>query len=158
HVPPQGFAVVNTNDAEAASRRNLCEGATGRPRRPENVPRLRVSGEHNRTNAACAARMAQSMGINDETVARALAEFGGLPHRLTVVADISRRRFYNDSKSTTPQATMAALSAVEEPIWLLLGGAMRPADMSELVQQTIRKAKGVAIFGEAAPALATAFR
>src|SRR5262249_19140341 len=42
--------------------------------------------------------------------------------------------------------------------WLLLGGAMRPADLSELVEQAIRKTKGVAIFGEAAPALATAFR
>jgi UDP-N-acetylmuramoylalanine--D-glutamate ligase len=158
HIPPEGFAVVNTNDAEVASWRKICGGATSRPRRLENIPQLRVPGEHNRTNAACAARMAREMGINDETVARALAEFRGLPYRLAIVADIGGRRFYNDSKSTTPQATMAALSAVEEPIWLLLGGAMRPIDLSELVGQAIRKAKGVAIFGEAAPALATAFR
>jgi UDP-N-acetylmuramoylalanine--D-glutamate ligase len=158
HIPTEGFAVVNTNDAEVASWRKLCTGATSRPRRPENVPRLRVPGEHNRANAACAAKMAQAMGVKDETVARALAEFRGLRHRLAIVADISGRRFYNDSKSTTPPATMAALSAVEEPIWLLLGGAMRPTDLSALVEQAIRKAKGVALFGEAAPALATAFR
>jgi UDP-N-acetylmuramoylalanine--D-glutamate ligase len=158
HIPPEGFAVVNTNDAEVAGWRERCKGATSRPRQPENVPRLRVPGEHNRMNAACAVRMAREMGINDETISRALSEFRGLPHRLAIVADISGRRFYNDSKSTTPQATMAALSAVDEPICLLLGGATRPTDLSELVEQAIRKAKGVAIFGEAAPALATAFR
>jgi UDP-N-acetylmuramoylalanine--D-glutamate ligase len=158
HLPADGSIVLNTFDGEVTQWKQLCCCAAGEPWELNEIPSLRVPGKHNRVNAACAAGMAQAMGIKDEIVVEALAEFSGLPHRLAMVADIRGRRFYNDSKSTTPQATFAALCAVEDPMWLLLGGAMRPIDLSEVVKRAIRKAKGVALFGEAAPLLAAAFR
>ncbi len=54
-----------------------------------------------------------------------LLNFKGLPHRLEFVAEINSTRFINDSKSTTVDSVVAALSAVCESackVLLLLGG------------------------------------
>jgi UDP-N-acetylmuramoylalanine--D-glutamate ligase len=158
HLPAEGTGVLNTDDREVGRWRDLCRCPSSGPWRWEDIPALRVPGEHNRRNAACAAAMASALAIDVQVINGALADFRGLPHRLALIAKIGGRRFYNDSKSTTPRATISALSAVERPIWLLLGGAMRPIDLAALVEQAIYKAKGVALFGEAAPALAAAFR
>jgi len=158
HLPADGGVVLNTRAGELTRWGEVCRCTVSQPWELGKIPQLRVPGEHNRLNAACAAGMAEAMGVAGEVIAKALAEFRGLPHRLALVADVSGRRFYNDSKSTTPRAAISAMSAIEGPKWLLLGGATRPVDLSELVGQAIRKAKGVAIFGEAAPVLAAAFR
>src|SRR5690606_11781580 len=69
------------------------------------------------------------------------------------VAEIGGRRFYSDSKSTTPAATIAALRAMDRPVWLLLGGADKQIDLAELAEQAARRAQGVAVFGTVGPAL-----
>ena len=59
-------------------------------------------------------------------------------------------RFYNDSKSTTPAATIAALAAMNRPTWLLMGGAEKEADWAELAGAVIQTTKGAAVFGSTA--------
>jgi UDP-N-acetylmuramoylalanine--D-glutamate ligase len=156
HLPADGNCVLNTG--EVGCWKHVCRCSIRGPWRLEDIPTLRVPGEHNLLNAACAAAMATELGADVRIISEALTDFRGLPHRLGMTAQIGGRRFYNDSKSTTPQATISALSAIGDPIWLLLGGATRPVDLSELISQAIRKAQGVAVFGEAAPVLAAAFR
>ena len=94
--------------------------------------------------------MARALGIDDTAIERALRAFTGLPHRFQFVAEIDGRAFYNDSKSTTPAATLAALAAMNRPTWLLLGGAEKEADWSELAGAVIQTTKGAAIFGSTA--------
>jgi UDP-N-acetylmuramoylalanine--D-glutamate ligase len=150
HLPVDGIAVLNRDDAEMGRWRGACQTAILQPPLLETLPPLQVPGEHNRINAACAATMAKSLGINDKTVAEALANFTGLRHRLQFVAEIDGRRFYNDSKSTTLIATSAALNTMERPTWLLLGGADKKIDVGELVDVVRMRAKGVALFGAVA--------
>jgi len=158
HLSADGPSVLNTDDGEVGRWKGLCRCPSSGPWQLEDIPTLRVPGEHNLLNAACAAAMATELGADVRIISEALTDFRGLPHRLAMIAQIGGRQFYNDSKSTTPRATISALSAIGDPIWLLLGGARRPVDLSELVSQAIRKVKGVALFGEAAPVLAAAFR
>jgi UDP-N-acetylmuramoylalanine--D-glutamate ligase len=158
HLPTDGFAVLNHHDAEVGCWRSACRGQVLYPDLLKTLPPLRVPGEHNRINAASAATMAKQLGVDDETIARALADFSGLPHRLEFVAEIAGRRFYNDSKSTTPAATVAAMNTMDRPTWLLLGGADKNTDLAELVEIAMQRAKGVAMFGSVAGKLDELFR
>src|SRR5262249_13710717 len=78
--------------------------------------------------------------------------------RLQFVTEISGRTFFDDSKSTTPAATIAALTAMDRPTWLLLGGAEKPIDWTELATMVVRRSRGAALFGSAAEKLERQFR
>ncbi|HEY2828154.1 MAG TPA: UDP-N-acetylmuramoyl-L-alanine--D-glutamate ligase [Pirellulales bacterium] len=153
HLPPNGFAVLNSYDAEVGHWDSLTRSALPTPQKLETVPPLRLPGNHNRQNAACAATMAKQLGIDEKTIANALGNFTGLLHRLRLVAEIKGRHIYNDSKSTTPTATIAAIFAMDEPTWLLLGGADKDIDWSKFIDFVVQRAKGVATFGAAADRL-----
>jgi UDP-N-acetylmuramoylalanine--D-glutamate ligase len=114
---------------------------------------LAIGGEHNRHNAALAAAAAEAAGVRRSIIRRCLASFRGLQHRLQLVAEVASRRFYNDSKATTPQATGAALAALEGPLWLLAGGVSKGANFDELAGQVVRRACGAAVFGSSGESL-----
>jgi UDP-N-acetylmuramoylalanine--D-glutamate ligase len=111
------------------------------------LPPLRIPGRHNRTNASLAASAALVAGAERSHVERGLSEFAGLPHRLQLVAEIAGRRFCNDSKATTPEAAMAALTAMEWPTWILLGGSDKQVDLTPLVRYVGEHAHGAALYG-----------
>ena len=59
----------------------------------------------------------------------------GLPHRLAFAGTRRGVTAYNDSKSTTPGTTAAAVAAVRERhdrVWLIAGGADKGIDLSAL--------------------------
>lgn len=122
------------------------------------LPELRVPGEHNRSNAAAALAVAVELGCPVAAARTVLAEFGGLEHRLQLVANCSGRRFYNDSKATSSAAAQAALAAVPGPIWWLAGGQAKEADFAALADQAVRRVQGAALFGASRELLATALR
>jgi UDP-N-acetylmuramoylalanine--D-glutamate ligase len=146
--------VLNTADPVVASWQALATGEVKRPWNLDAFGPLCISGLHQRQNAASAAAAAevalQQRGkrLDRHTVDAALARFTGLPHRLTRLPDVAGRRIYDDSKSTTPAATVAALEAVDRA-WLLLGGRDKGAKFDCLCAALARRALGVAVYGEA---------
>jgi UDP-N-acetylmuramoylalanine--D-glutamate ligase len=157
HLPAKGICVVDTQDPEVSCWQELCKHACHNDRF-ENLPALQVPGEHNRRNAELAARMAAALGVPRDSIVRGLTTFRGLPHRLSFVGFRAGRRFYNDSKSTSPAATLAAIAAMDRPTWLLLGGADSLADFAPLADQLPKLCRGAAVFGTVAPKLSEAIQ
>jgi UDP-N-acetylmuramoylalanine--D-glutamate ligase len=76
--------------------------------------------------------------------------FTGVEHRLELVREWGRVRWYNDSIATAPERVVAALKAFDEPIVLLAGGRDKHLPWEEMVDLTMHKVRHLVLFGEAA--------
>jgi UDP-N-acetylmuramoylalanine--D-glutamate ligase len=141
------LAVLNTSDPEVCTWAGLVRGRQIPLIPPDEIPILAVPGEHNRIDAACAASAAMAAGCTREAVRRALESFCGLSHRLESIAVVEGRWFYDDSSSTTPDSTIAALEALEAPPWLLAGGRDKGLDFGRLAAAIVRRSRGAAFYG-----------
>lgn len=75
-------------------------------------------------------------------------------HRLEKVAAINGIDFYNDSKSTTPASTLAALKKITgKPTHLFIGGISKGIDRSPFIRQLKDKVSFVYCFGKEAEQL-----
>ena len=147
------LAVLNTCDAEVASWRGVVRGRLLPAVEDRDIPPLPVPGRHNRLNAACAAAAAIGAGCDRAAIERGLVSFEALPQRLQRFASIDGRSFYNDSSSTTPESTIAALRSIDQPIWLLAGGRDKGCDLGSLAAAVAEHVRGAAFFGGVGPHL-----
>ena len=116
---------------------------------------LRVPGSHNRRNAALAIEIATAAGATIDP--DALQSFSGLPHRLAPVDSGPHPRFFDDSKSTTPESTLLAIAAFERPakIHLIAGGYDKGVSLDPIAQAAGNLA-GLYTIGQTGPHLAEA--
>lgn len=109
--------------------------------------KLSVPGEHNRYNAALAVEAARALSIDDTDIQEALASFTGVPGRLELVREKDGVKFYNDTTATTPEATIAALEALDPQgtgnIILIMGGADKGLNMHSFLEVLPKHAKRV---------------
>lgn len=115
---------------------------------PEGLELL-VPGEHNRYDAALALAAARALGVDDSISVKALEAFLGIPGRLELVALKDGISFYNDTNSTTPEATIVALHALAEEggarINLIMGGHDKGLDMKNLLELIGESTKHVSL-------------
>jgi UDP-N-acetylmuramoylalanine--D-glutamate ligase len=94
---------------------------------------LALPGLHNALNLCAALSGLEAIGIAPPPLPAALAGFEGLEHRLQTVAEEPGLTWVDDSISTTPESTLAALASFPgRPIVLLAGGQDRGQDYGEL--------------------------
>lgn len=119
-----------------------------------------LPGRHNRMNAAAAILAARALGVGRSAIVEGLRRFRSLPHRLNFIEEVAGRRFYDDSKATTPEAAMAAISAfdADQPILLLAGGSDKGVDLSPFAAAIARRVKAAALMGETASTLEHSIR
>lgn len=95
-------------------------------------------GKHTITNTLPGVVLAKHLGIANTTISHALQTFKTLPHRLELIEEKNGVSYYNDSLSTTPIATIAAIESFENnPIILIAGGFDRGLEYGELAQTIV---------------------
>lgn len=112
-----------------------------------------LPGAHNVLNASLASAVVSAFGV--ENAAELVGGFTGLPHRLKTVLVARGVRFIDDSKSTTPDATVRAIDAMEEPsrVWLIAGGYDKGIDPGPMIARFAELA-GVVLIGATGQSLA----
>lgn len=124
------------------------------------VADLPVPGEHNALNACAALAALEAMGHDAPAAAPALERFHALPHRLQPLGERAGRDWINDSISTTPQATLAALASLEgREVTVIVGGHDRGLEWSAFVEAVVdRPELAIVAQGANGPRIAAALR
>jgi UDP-N-acetylmuramoylalanine--D-glutamate ligase len=99
-----------------------------------DISEMRVIGSHNVENALSAIAAVSPFGVTADSCRRALALFGGLPHRMELVAESGGVSFYNDSKATNVEAAVKSLKGLDSPVVLIAGGHDKGGDFSKLLE------------------------
>ena len=104
------------------------------PEQQERWPSLQ--GPHNAQNAAAAIMVGQALGIDEATIANALASYASLPHRMQAVGTRNGVLYVNDSKATNAASTAPALAAWpardgKPRIHWILGGVAKSDNLDE---------------------------
>ena len=115
-----------------------------------------LPGRANLNNLAGALAIVRCLGVPVRQVAGGVATFRPLPHRLEAVAEYGKVRWYNDSIATTPESTMAALDALEEPKVLIAGGYDKGMGFLDLGRHIAEKVKAVVLMGQTTAKIADA--
>lgn len=68
--------------------------------------------DHNKWNILAALQVSKIYGLDQNKAEKSAMSFKWLPHRLAFVGTVNWIKFYNDSISTIPQATIAALKSL----------------------------------------------
>jgi len=93
---------------------------------------LVIPGAHNIENASAAIAAVAEYVTDLAIVRNGLASFEGLPHRIKFVREVAGVKYYDDSYSSAPTASIAALKSFTQPRVILLGGFDKGADYTEL--------------------------
>ncbi len=83
---------------------------------------LPLRGEHNALNLCAALAAIEAIGVPAPELGPALSQVTALPHRLEVVCERDGVTWVDDSISTTPESTLAALASFPDCEIVLLGG------------------------------------
>ncbi len=96
-------------------------------------------GSHNLENVLPAVVITKAFGVSNELIREVVKKFKGLPHRLEFVKEVKSVSFYNDSFSTTPETSMAAVDSFDVPTVLIAGGFDKGLDYSDWAIKILTK-------------------
>ncbi len=105
---------------------------------------------HNRSNLCAALAVAKSLDLDPAAALEAASGFRGLPHRQEELGEVGGVLFVDDSISTIPESTFAALAVYAgREISVILGGHDRGVDYSKLVERAVGgAAKAIICLGD----------
>ena len=109
-------------------------------------------------NVVAALALGRLMGYSLKDLLRGLKGYELPSHRLELVAERDGVCYYDDSKATNPPAVARALSLLEGPVILLMGGRNKGFTFTSLEVPVREKVKALVAFGEAAGEIARDLR
>ncbi len=110
---------------------------------------LKVPGAHNIENAALAREALASIGLSESQIKEGLESFAGVEGRLEYIGETKEGiKIYNDNNATTPEATLAALEALDGNIVLIAGGTDKGTELEEVAKEINKKCKKTFLLNE----------
>jgi UDP-N-acetylmuramoylalanine--D-glutamate ligase len=116
-----------------------------------------LKGVHNEENILAAVLAVAAVDAPARIMQEVIDRYRGLSHRVEWVRTWNGIDFYDDSKGTNVGAVVKAVENFDRPILLLLGGRDKLGSYEPLAEPVRAKAKGVFVFGEAAPRMRVEF-
>lgn len=110
---------------------------------------IKIPGRHNVLNYM-AAFAATSEYVSVETVKNVAVEFGGVEHRIELVRELERVKYYNSSIDSTPTRTAAALSSFNDKVIVICGGYDKNLSYEPLAVTLCERAKAAVLTGACA--------
>ena len=151
--------LVNADDPAVAAWAGQAPGRTDTFSLCGEPFELALPGEHNQLDAQAAWAIAHALGVPRERAAEALRAFGGLPHRLCLVAERDGVRYFDDSKATTPEsATVALRSFAPGSVIAIVGGHDKHIPLEGLCRELAQRCKAVVATGAVGPQMADGVR
>ena len=142
----ENWLVVNKNNHHSE---NLLKKTKARViffKANNNLPRNpHLIGRHNQENIAAACEVAKILKISPKTINCAIENFRSLKHHLEFIAEINSIKFYNDSASTMPQATLAAIRSFEKSVILIVGGINKGYNLEKFTKDLLKSSHPITI-------------
>lgn len=111
------------------------------------ISELRVKGLHNVANALAAIAACSRAGVEFESIASTLRQFGGVEHRLEVVGTFDGVEYINDSKATNTDSVWYALQSMTKPVIWIAGGTDKGNEYPKLYDLVRSKVKVLVCMG-----------
>jgi UDP-N-acetylmuramoylalanine--D-glutamate ligase len=109
----------------------------------------KLPGTHNQKNVLVASLVAKHLRVSKKTIFETVKTYRGIPYRLQYITTIQGVAVYNDSASTNPMTTIAAIQAIERPTILMAGGKDKNLDYTPLSKAiSSSHVTNVFLFGE----------
>ncbi len=140
--PQKNGVYINNNDMV------LC--VNGQQIQRSCVDQIKIPGDHNLHNILAASCAAFIMGAQEDHIHKVVTSFGGLEHRLEFVREVKGVCFFNDSKATTPESAIAAITAFKKPVILIAGGYDKGSSFEEFARVCAGNTKAVILIGKTA--------
>jgi UDP-N-acetylmuramoylalanine--D-glutamate ligase len=121
---------------------------------------VKLIGKHNWQNICAALTIYWQVDQNTEIARQVVTNFSGLEHRLELVRELDGVKYYNDSFASVPDATMAAVEAIEGPKVVIIGGFDRGLELVGLAAKLKEHNEDIAqviVIGESSQRLRGAF-
>ena len=109
---------------------------------------LRIVGNHNLANVACAILCLYLYGIDLDEIIKHTKTFKAIDHRLEFVKRIKNVDFFNDSKATNVDSAIKAVYSFDKNIILIAGGYDKKIDYSQLFDNSNKKIKAMILLGQ----------
>ena len=116
----------------------------------KNIPfnwALPIPGKHNKINIICAIEAALATGVSMEDIKKGVESFKGVAGRLELIGIKGYVKIYNDTTSTTPEAAIAGLQALDPDgsrnIVLICGGSDKGLDMENFIKEANLRTKKI---------------
>lgn len=138
-----------SSGAYIAEDKKLIVSWRGRDEKIINRSEIKLPGEHNLENILAAVAVAAIYNVTRQEIVEVLNHFKLPPHRLEFVKTIKKVKYYNDSKATTPESTIAALRSFSDPVTLIVGGSKKNVDFTKLAGFIVRRVKTLILIGDA---------
>ncbi|MBI2634121.1 UDP-N-acetylmuramoyl-L-alanine--D-glutamate ligase [Candidatus Peregrinibacteria bacterium] len=100
---------------------------------------IALVGAHNIENILMAAVIAKELGADIKNISEVVTTFKNLPHRLQFVRELRGVKYFNDSYSTTPETSMAAVDSFDVPTILIAGGYDKGLDYGRWAEKILTK-------------------
>ena len=109
-----------------------------------------LSGHHNYQNLMCAILISVLAGLPMDDIRDGVKNFKAPEHRMEKFAEYKGITFYNDSKATNPESSIAAINAFSDKMVLIAGGRDKLTSLKEFCESVKEHVAATILIGEAA--------